>query len=174
VIAGYLAASGRSTDISSANWIRTINYNQNNTALVVGDGFGNSNAGVMGNSSPADGVAVFKGTTVTTASVPIDAIFYGTTIGTTYSNGLGYRIPANDRYNPVNPDTGAPQPFFGQGTNTYVFAQPNSDISSYSKLGGVVTANAWLSPRQTTLVDLPLTAQLADIQTAAGCIYFRQ
>ena len=174
VIAGYIAATGKSTDISSANWVRTINYNVNNAATVVGDGFGNSNTGLMGNSSPADGIAVFKGTTVTATTVPIDAVFYGTTVGTAYSGGNGYRIPANDRYNPVNPVTGDPQPFFGQGTNTYVFAQPNTDLSSFSKLGGVVTTNAWISPRQTTLIDLPLTAQLADIETAIGCIYFRK
>jgi len=174
VIAGYIAATGKSTDISSANWVRTINYNVNNSATVVGDGFGNSTAGLMGNSSPADGIAVFKGTTVTATTVPIDAIFYGATVGTAYNAGVGYRIPANDRYNPVNPATGDLQPFFGQGTNTYVFAQPNTDVSSFSKLGGVITANAWISPRQTTLIDLPLTAQLADIETATGCIYFRK
>lgn len=174
VIAGYIAAQGKSTDISGANWVRTINYNVNNSAVVVGDGFGNSNAGLMGNSSPADGVAVFKGTTVTATTVPIDAVFYGTTVGTAYSAGKGYLIPANDHYNPVDPATGTAQPFFGQGTNTYVFAQPNTDVSSFSKLGGVVTTNAWISPRQTTLSDLPLTAQLPDIETAVGCIYFRK
>src|SRR5205814_4725733 len=124
--------------------------------------------------SPADGVAVFNDTIVTAASVPIDAVFYGTTVGTAYSGGNGYRIPANDHYNPVNQTTGEAQPFFGQGTNTYVFAQPLADVSNYQKLGGVLTANAWLSPRQTTLVTLPLTAQLSDIESAIGVTYFRR
>jgi len=173
-----VAGTGKSTDISSANWVRTINYNVNNSAIVVGDGFGNSTGGILGNlgsdgTNVADGIAVFSGTTVTAATVPIDAVFYGTKITTAYSATTGYRIPANDHYNPVD-SAGNAQPFFGQGTNTYLFAQPASDVSSYSKLGGVVSVNAWLSPRVTTLIQLPLTAQLPDIETATGCIYFRQ
>jgi hypothetical protein len=174
VIGGYTASVGKSTDISSSNWIRTINYNVNNTAVVVGDGFGNSNAGLMGNSSPADGIAVFNDTVVTAASVPIDAVFYGATVGTAYSGGNGYRIPANDHYNPVHPVTGDPQPFFGQGTNTYVFAQPASDKSSFSKLGGVLSANAWIIPRETTLAELLLTARITEIESAVGVTFFRQ
>jgi hypothetical protein len=177
VIAGYSGV--KSTDISGANWIRTINYNANNAAVITGDGFGNSNGGILGNLSAtstntADGIAVFSGTDVTPLSVPIDAVFYGVSVSTAYNNGNGYRIPANDHYNPVNKATGEAQPFFGQGTNTYLFTNPAADISSFPKLGGVLSPNAWLTPRQATLVNLPLTAQLSDIQTAVGVTFFRQ
>jgi hypothetical protein len=94
-------------------------------------------------------------------------------VGTTFSNGMGYRIPDNDHYNKINATTGEAQPFFGQGTNTYVFKQPNTDVSSFSKLGGVITAGSWITPRETTLIDLPLTATLPDIETAVGVTFFR-
>jgi len=169
VIAGYTATGGKSTDISGANWVRAIAVNANNAAIITGDGFGNSNAGFMGNSSPADGIAVFAGTTVTPASIPLDAVFYGTTVGTTLSGANGYLVPSTDHYASVG-NGGQVQAFFGQGSNTYVFAQPNTDVSSFSKLGGVYDSGAasWLSPRQTTLVDLPLNATLADIENSTG------
>lgn len=175
VIAGYNATNGKSTDISGANWIRTIIINVGTASppIVTGDGFGDSNGGFMGNSSPADGIAIFSGTEVTPESIPVDAVFYGTTVGTSFSNGLGYLIPNNDHYNKVNPATGEAQPYFGQGTNTYVYKQPNTDVSSFSKLGGVITAGSWITPRETTLIDLPLTATLPDIETAVGVTFFR-
>lgn len=175
VIAGYNATNGKSTDISGANWARTIviNVGTTNPATITGDGFGDSNGGFLGNSSPADGIAIFEGTEVTAESVPVDALFYGTTVGTTFSNGMGYRVPDNDHYSKANGETGEAQPFFGQGTNTYVFKQPNTDVSSFSKLGGVITAGSWITPRETTLIDLPLTATLPDIETAVGVTFFR-
>lgn len=173
---------GFSTDISDANWVRTINL-----PLEAGDGFGNASY-AMNNiagdgTNNADGIAVFKGTTVTSTSMPIDAIFYGTRILTAYdeANNRGYRVPLNDHYNPINPDTGQPQPFFGQGSNTYLFAQPGSDISDFSKLGGVVSRTAWIVPRETTLTSfysitcsVAETFKLAHIQEGIGISFFRK
>lgn len=180
VIAGYNATAGKSTDISNANWIRTINYNAGSASIITGDGFGNSTGGLLGNvasdgSNTVDGIAVFEGTAVTAGSVPLDAVFYGTKVGNAFNAtaGTGYRVPANDHYNPIDPESGAAQPFFGQGSNTYLFAQPGADKSDYSLLGGVLTTNAWIVPREATIKELPLTAVLADIQQAAGVTFLR-
>lgn len=181
VMGGYWNC-GPTTDISSGNWIRTIN-----APAAPYDDFGSATA-TMGNmagdgSNIVDGIAVFKGTTVTSLSVPIDAVFYGTKLTTAYNvaNGWGYRVPLNDHYNPVNPETGAAQPFFGQGTNLHMFRQPASDVGDYSKLGGVVSKNAWIIPRETT--SLPIgTMSCADaaalnlqsIEAGSGVTYFRK
>lgn len=150
VIAGYWNC-GLSNDISQANWVRVIQM-----PAIGGDGFGSAsftipNIGSDGTNN-ADGIAVFKGTSVTATSVPIDAIFFGTRIGTAYNeaNNWGYRVPLNDHYNPINPQTGTAQPFYGQGTNTYIYDQPTGDASDYSKLGGVVSKTSWVAPRRTT------------------------
>lgn len=76
-----------------------------NVKYVNGDGgLGNAAAaGVFGNGgSNVDGVAVFSGliSSLTNSSVPKDALFYGTGIGTASVNaGIdGYQLPANDLY----------------------------------------------------------------------------
>lgn len=174
---------GFSADISHANWVRNIDL----PSVGGDDGMGNASY-AMNNiagdgSNIADGIAVFKGTTVTSVSTPIDAVFYGTRILTAYdaANNRGLRVPLNDRYNPVNPETGEAQPFFGQGTNTYLFAQPGSDKSDFSKLGGVVTHNAWIVPRESTITSFYSTNceaaaafSLTDIQKGIGITFFRK
>jgi len=123
---------------------------------------------------------VFAGTTVTNTTAPMDAVFFG---DATYSsvklldvvNSRGYMVPDNDIYKKVD---GAPQPYFGQGTNTTVFApQPAVDKGYFAKLGGVYNTNAnkWTTTRSITYVSLldgtstnaadALVPQLSDIET---------
>jgi len=73
-----------------------------NTGTTAGDGFGNANtSGVFGNGgTSADGIAVFNQdiATLTNSTVPIDALFYGTSIGTATTATGGYELPINDLY----------------------------------------------------------------------------
>ena len=75
-----------------------------NTATTGGDGFGTAaSGGVIGNGgSNGDGIAVFNlpVTSITNSSVPVDALFYGTALGTAVLNGGadGYQLPVNDLY----------------------------------------------------------------------------
>lgn len=75
-----------------------------NTSVTGGDGgIGNPNAsGIIGNGgTSADGIAVFNlpVASITSSTVPTDAIFYGTGIGTAFvSPTTGYELPNNDFY----------------------------------------------------------------------------
>lgn len=72
------------------------------TGTTAGDGFGNLNTGgVFGNGgASADGIAVFDAdiATLTNSTVPIDALFYGTAIGSATTATGGYELPINDLY----------------------------------------------------------------------------
>ncbi len=69
-----------------------------------GDGFGNAagTAGVFGNGGAnADGIAVFSVpvASITSSTVPVDAVFYGTAIGSAFvTTTTGYELPINDLY----------------------------------------------------------------------------
>ncbi len=99
-----------------------VKLRQINTGTTVGDGFGSAAAGgVFGNGGAnADGIAVFDlpVASITNTSVPKDAIFYGTAIGTALVNGGldGYQLPVNDRYS-----GGKLQ------SNSFVAGEPGSD-----------------------------------------------
>lgn len=75
-----------------------------NTTTTNGDGFGTAaSGGVVGNGgNNGDGIAVFNlpVASLTNATVPVDAIFYGTALGTAVLNGGtdGYQLPVNDLY----------------------------------------------------------------------------
>ena len=74
------------------------------TGTTAGDRFGSAaTGGVIGNGgSNADGIAVFDTAiaNLTSSSVPIDAIFYGTALGSALvsSGTAGYQLPSNDAY----------------------------------------------------------------------------
>jgi fibronectin-binding autotransporter adhesin len=149
----YVGGSGRlingvgTTDISSATWIRTIA-----TGSVAGDGFGSAaSGGPLGNGGAnADGIGVFSGLTssLTASSTPIDAIFFGTGVGTAYNagTGAGYRVPSNGNY------TGG---LFGSTGNTTLFADPGSGV--FVKLTGTfnTTSGSWTSIRTSGSVANP-------------------
>ncbi|HEX5400047.1 MAG TPA: PEP-CTERM sorting domain-containing protein [Verrucomicrobiae bacterium] len=86
-----------SLSLAGETWIRAVN-----TATTGGDLFGNSaSAGVVGNGgNNADGIALFNTTNLTASTVPIDAAFYGSDIGSATNNGFStFTLPANDQYN---------------------------------------------------------------------------
>lgn len=92
----YVGGSSLSIGGSSCKILRQIN-----TSTTGGDAFGNpasGNNGVLGNGGGhADGLAVFNTTAaaITSATVPADAVFYGTSVG----NAAGkFKVPANDLY----------------------------------------------------------------------------
>lgn len=92
-----------------------------NTGSSSGDSFGSSNsAGVLGNGgSNCDGVAVFNVavSSISSSTVPVDAIFFGNAIGSAFkTSGSGYQLPVNDKY------TGGKLQ-----TNSYIAPDPGSD-----------------------------------------------
>ncbi len=99
VNAGDVVYVGGSSMAPTGTILRAIN-----TGTTNGDGFGAFNTGgVVGNGGTnADGIGVFAlpVASITNSSVPVDAIFYGTTIGTALVNGGldGYQLPINDLY----------------------------------------------------------------------------
>jgi hypothetical protein len=142
-----------STDISGQTWLRAIN-----TATTAGDGFGTSGgtSGNMGNGGGnADGIAIFNGTTLTDASVPVDALLYGTGIGSALvsSGADGYVLPNNDFY------SGG----FVQSSSTLVAGDPAA--GAFVKLSGTFNTitKTWTVSRTASVVSSPTA--IGDIAT---------
>ncbi len=139
VFPGEVVYVGGSSMIPLTNQLRAIN-----TATTPGDGgIGNAAAGgVLGNGGAScDGIAVFNipVASITSSSVPIDAIFFGNTVGAAYvSSVAGYELPVNDVYSGGKLDTIsflAPQTSSGNflkatfgvyNTNTNTFTYPRT------------------------------------------------
>jgi hypothetical protein len=156
-----------STDISSANWVASVLY-----VDTDGADFGSKTGGLLANSGNPAGIALFLGTTVTEASVPIDVIFYGGTGGDIYSAGpppKGYRITDTDRYLKKHATTGADQPFFRNGTNTFIFSGFPA-TSNFAKLGGVynATTEKWTTVRAMTSTPIGSTSTVSVLETGTG------
>ncbi|MDD2816301.1 MAG: MBG domain-containing protein [Thiotrichaceae bacterium] len=153
--AGKLINGSGSTDISGAKWLRTID-NSNN----AGDRFGNKNAsGVLGNGGTnADGFAVFDMdiSNITASTIPIDAVFFGSTVGTAKPASGGYTLPTNDHYDSA-------QGTFGNGTNTYLFPVPKSGY--FVKLLGNYNqaTTTWTTSRSSTEQSISSTAALSEL-----------
>ena len=160
----YVGGSGKlingagSTDISSATFIRTID-----TASVAGDSFGTAaSGGVLGNGGGnADGIAVFSGaaSSLTASTVPVDAIFFGTGVGSAKPVTGGYTVPTSDLYNNT-------QGTFGNGTNTAIFGDPAS--GAYTRLSGTydTVSETWTTARTGSFVTLTANSTLSDITSA--------
>lgn len=149
---GMLINGTGSTDISSLNWLRTIN-----TGSTTGDGFGNaSSSGVLGNGgNNADGVGVFAGGTVTNVSVPVDALFFGTGVGGAKPATGGYLMPQNDLYGGSD--------VFGSAGNDFYFGDPASGV--YLSLTGTynLDTQSWDVARTSTPVTLSATSAASEI-----------
>lgn len=137
-----------STQIAELNWIRAIPYGTSG-----GDGLGDANANILANSGNASGMALFVGTNINEATVPIDLVMFGglgtATIIDSVDN-LGYRVANNDHYSPFHPETGEVQSFFSMGTNQYRIPHfTPTDIGVFVQLGGVfnTTTRSWETPR---------------------------
>ena len=140
---------------------------------LLGNGSGKSGLLALTKSNP-DGIAVFKDTNIDLNTIPVDAIFFGTTVN--FNQTVKLQVPNNDLYNRVNLDTDESQPIFGSGNNNYLFPVPGQDIGVFMKLGGQVTAEEWLIPRSGTpilfnMFDAP-GSSLADIEKASDCTIF--
>lgn len=156
----YVGGSGRtvngsgSASLASLNWIRYFD-----TTTTAGDGgIGNTAPtanGFLGTGgTSADGLAVFQGIGITAASVPVDAVFYGTGVGTAYNagTGAGYRVPATDRY--------AGSGFFGAAGNTYIFADPGGGAGAFARLTGTYDTDTgdWRVARSLSVIQGPASA----------------
>jgi len=154
------------TDLSSSKWIRSIAYVTNG-----GDGFGSASSGLLPNSGNAGGIAIFEGTNITETSVPVDVVFFGGTGRTTIFNAtdnFGYRIVDNDHYQVKDAAGAADQPFFFQGTNTYIIPhQPTADLGIFVKLGGTynVGTKLWDVPRAHTFYQMNAASAVTEIET---------
>ncbi|OMP76784.1 DUF5689 domain-containing protein [[Flexibacter] sp. ATCC 35208] len=153
----------KSTDISSANWVRTFDY-----TTKGGDGFGTATTGLMANSGNAFGMAVFQDTLVTVDSKPVDVMWVSTG-GSLYTAGppaKGYRIANTDFYDIINPITLEEQPFYRQGSNTLALSYNTADLGIFNMLGGVynVSLGKWVQARAQNNKQLSTTSVITDIE----------
>lgn len=161
--AGKMINGSGSTSMSSSNWIRAFDYTLNN-----GDGFGTKTSGLFANSGNASGFAIFQGTTVTAASVPVDVLFVGTggSLFTTTPTAMGYRITNTDWYDTRNPITLEDQPFYRSGANTLNMSYTTADRGYFYQLGGEynVALGRWMKARSQNNVLLTKTSALNEIE----------
>ena len=185
LIDGY-SPDGFSTDISQANWIKTVPLWPGNYDEVVGDPFadGTISHGVRSwidnrTDAGSDAIAVFRGTTVSKDSVPVEAVFLNEQIGGSLdlANHYGFTVPDNDHYHPVNPENGQQQPLFGQGTNTW--AVPLRIVNGdglWVALGGILSSSGFIVERQASGIQLyvaPGKSQLSEIEHGPGVTVWR-
>lgn len=156
VNSGDVVYIGGSTMLPTGTKLRTINV-----VSTAGDGFGNAAAGVFGNGgSNADGIAVFDLPvgSITSSSVPVDAIFYGTAVGTALVNAGadGYQLPVNDLYS-----GGKLQ------TTSFLAPDPGSDITVRASGTYNTATNSWAISRswttQTTVNDNATSVNLTTV-----------
>lgn len=158
VAAGDIVYVGGSSMVPTGTKIRTITIQ-----TTAGDGFGTAGgtAGVFGNGGAnADGVAVFNVAigSVTNSTVPVDALFYGTGIGSALvsSGTAGYQLPVNDSYSG------------GKLQTTSFFAgDPGGDVTIRATGTYNTTTNSWSGPRswtnQTVVNDNATSIQLSTL-----------
>lgn len=187
---------------AETNWYQKT-FNTATGATNAGDGglvrastF--SNSGPFANSGNASGVALFKGTIVTEASVPEDVLFVATGGNTSIYDPSktpiqGYRICNNDWYSmysvAIDPETYKPvvKPFLhyrstGNTTNMpYATnaAHPTAatDAGLFNMMGGVynISLSRWTTARKQTVIELfqntedgHNAATIADIENGRG------
>jgi hypothetical protein len=149
--------------------------NAGDGGLVRASSFGNS--GPWPNNGNTCGMALFKGTTVTETSVPVDVLFVATGGGTAvYDNTknpiLGYRICNNDWYSMysviIDQTTYKPKvvPYLhyrSPGNTTSMpywvnekFPSVPNDASLYNMMGGVynITLGRWTTARKQVVVEM--------------------
>lgn len=149
-----------STDISGANWVKAFSYGS------AGEGFGSGTTNLLANSGNAFGMAIFEGTTVTAASVPIDVVFIGTG-GTINGDNKGYPVGDNDYYDSKHPFYDNDQPFYRSGTNTFAFAYQTADLGIFNRLVGEYSSslNRWTKVRKQMLDTLTKTSPLSVLES---------
>ncbi len=140
VVAGQVVYVGGSSMLPLNNG--GVALRTRNTSSNGGDNFGSSNSsGVLGNGgSNCDGVAVFNcsASSISSSTVPVDAIFFGNAVGSAYkSSSSGYQMPVNDKYSGGK-----------LSTSTYLAPDPGSD-ELVKATGGVFnpTTNTFTTAR---------------------------
>lgn len=118
------------------------------TGTTAGDGFGSFNAGGnFGNGGAnADGIAVFNvpSAAIDSSTIPVDAVFYGSGLGTAIVNGGldGYTLPNNDLYTGGKLMIGS-------------YLAPNNVSGSHFTATGTFNASTGLYPTSRTWVVQP-------------------
>ena len=129
-----------------------------NVTTTNGDSFGNlsATAGVLGNGGAnADSIGVFATSAgaLTNSTVPIDAVFFGTSIGTALVSGgnAGYQLPVNDKY-------------VGGKLQSTSFVAPDPTSGNFTRATGTynTNTNSWVTPRT---FALSTAAQNAGVST---------
>ena len=160
VNAGDVVYVGGSSMATTGTILRGIN-----TGTTPGDGFGTANSGgVVGNGGTnADAIGVFNlpVASITNTSVPIDAVFYGSAIGTAVVNaGVdGYQMPVNDLYRGgklqttdfLAPDPGSAQYIVASGafnptTGAFTTARTFTLTTTFTDIATSITLGAVSSP----------------------------
>ncbi len=159
VTAGNVVYVGGNSMVTTGTVLRSIN-----TGTTNGDGFGNfATGGVIGNGGTnADGIAVFSSpvASITSTTVPADAIFYGSAVGTAVVNaGLdGYQMPYNEHYT-------------GGKLQSTSFLAPDPASAQYLSAAGAFnpTTGTFTTPRVWTLssTQTDLTTNIT-LSTAMG------
>lgn len=154
-----------STSIAQGKWIVSRKTN-----VTPGDGIGDASSDLFlnGTSAFTDGIAVFEGTTVTKATVPIDVVITG------YNGAIlniaqqaGLRITNTDWYDIVNPVTLEQQPYYKQGSNTICLTRPApAGAGWFYKLGGEYNTRLgrWVKARAQKAIDLSQTSTLDELE----------
>jgi hypothetical protein len=144
VSAGDVIYVGGSSMLPQSNRYRVID-----TGVSAGDGgIGNADpSGVLGNGGTnADAIGVFNMAVnaITSSSVPIDAIFFGTAVGSALvsAGAAGYELPVNDHYS-------------GGKLQSNSFLAINPTVSTFIKAEGTydVATNTFSVPRVWSIVS---------------------
>ena len=182
---GTTQTAGGIISMREANWIRTKSYISEAGDDGVGNATTSNNSNLLSNSpNPSafpgtfgvDGIAVYEGTEVDEHTTPIDVVFFGenaTGAANYTANSIGYTVPLNDWYSPVNLSSGEAQPYFGQGDNSGFLrgGQPEltmglpcsltsgvangRDCGTFIKFAGELdTDNSWIRSREVKTVYL--------------------
>lgn len=156
VNAGDVVYVGGSSMTPTGTKLRTIN-----TGTTAGDRFGSANPnGVLGNGgSSADGVAVFATDifSLTSSTIPVDAIFFGNSIGSAaVSNTVGFELPVNDRYS-------------GGKLQSTSYVAPDSGNQALLAAGAFdTTTNTFNTPRNWTIGAATPTSAITFSTASSG------
>lgn len=166
-----------SPTVSSYKWPIAINYFA--TAGGDGNGIAVGGSGILGNTANvtpptnvgADGIAVFRGTSIDENTIPMDAIFFGDKL-----DKYVFQIPNNDHYRRIAL-SGTNQPYFGQGTNIWTAPTvPVHDEGYFTALGGELTTTEWIIPRSGSFIQMKKSAGIIhttdEIETPSSCTKF--
>ena len=176
IIASYYDDWG-SPAVEKSRWWGFDFYNKRGSS---DNGAAKGSSGIFNNlnsdkkTNVPDGIAVFKGTNIDKNTVPQDVVFYGGESPIRKEDR--YLITDNDLYRTVD-SKGNPQPYFGDGTNTWFAKQGYNDDGCYIMMGGQVSATEWLKPRDGKLYKLnvkagPESVSVNDIESGEGVTVF--